>query len=335
MVQPNSNDRRIYKEEILPWLPKKIIDCHVHIGLEDHSDPISPERIAESWALEIKSDMSWEDLQATYRELLPEQKVSILVFGHPRREVDQIQSNRYVMDKALQNKSAAHALVVTKPEWDASVIESAMFCGFAGIKPYPDFAPQNLECSIYDFLPKSHLAMLNRLGGVLMLHLPRRGRIADPENIRELTEIYNDYPNIKMVVAHIGRAYCLPTAEEGLPPFADCTRMYFDTAANLNTDVFQFALETLGPDRVLFGTDLPITLMRGVREHVGDKYINFTDGDYSWNKNRKSAEEESEYTYYLYEELLAIIRAVKSAGMGHEEMEKIVYRNCARILGES
>ncbi|HEY3298442.1 MAG TPA: hypothetical protein VGK34_07295, partial [Armatimonadota bacterium] len=69
-------------------------------------------------------------------------------------------------------------------------------------------------------------------------------------------------------------------------------------------------------------------------EHVGDRYVNFTDGDYSWNTNRKSAEQESAYTYYMYEELRAIIRSVKEAGLGEAEMQKIMYSNCAGLLSK-
>ena len=205
--------------------------------------------------------------------------------------------------------------------------------GFLGIKPYPDLAPHGTnEVSIYDFLPRAHLAVLDKFGGILMLHLPRHGRLGDAHNIREVLEIHESYPSVKLILAHIGRAYCLPAAERGLPHLVDARRIYFDTAANLNADVFQYALEVVGPDRLLFGSDLPVTMMRGVREHIGEEYINYTDGPYSWNTNRKSPEEEANYTYYVYEELRALIRAVERAGLGFDALEKILYSNSAGLL---
>ncbi len=51
----------------------------------------------------------------------------------------------------------------------------------------------------------------------------------------------------------------------GLPHFADDPGLYFDISANLNADVFHYALGTIGPERLLFGSDLPVTMMRGVR----------------------------------------------------------------------
>jgi len=326
-------DRRVYEEEIAPWLPSKIIDSHVHIGLADHFGPIAPERYKADWAMEVGVDQSWEQLRESLAMLLPCREVSVLAMGVPFQEVDLSRNNDYVLAGALEPENRALALFVTRPEWDASVIERALSRGFVGIKPYPDMAPNaGAEPSIFDFLPKAHLEVLDRLGGVLMLHLPRKGRLADPDNIRELLELADTYPSIRLIVAHIGRSFCLPTVQRGLPHFADRKNIHFDISANLNADVFAYALETVGPERLIYGSDLPITLMRGVREHVGEDYINFTDGAYSWNTNRKSPEVEADYTFFLYEELKAIIAAVQRVGMGKEALERITYSNAAALL---
>ncbi len=323
---------QIYRNELAPWLPPRIFDCHVHVSLGEHWGPISAERLAELWAIEAGDRLSWKELRDNYRKLFPGRPVVALVFGNVFREVDIEGNNEYVLSGLGDPTNHALGLFVTRPEWSASRIESALARGFVGIKPYPDLAPPGRE-SVFDCLPKAHLEVLNRLGGVLMLHLPRKGRIGDPDNIREILEIADTYPAIRFIVAHIGRAYCLPAAKKGLPLLADRPQIHFDTAANLNADVFQYALETVGPERILFGSDLPVTLMRGVREHAGESYVNYTDGPYSWNTNRKGPEEEAHYTYYLYEELRALIKAVQRTGLGSEAMARIMYSNSARLLG--
>jgi predicted TIM-barrel fold metal-dependent hydrolase len=326
-------ERMVYEEELKPWLPPHIIDCHVHVGLTEHVGPVAPERIKAHWAMEVASQQSWEQLRDNYQTLFPEQQVSVLAFGAVYREVDIERENAYVLSGALDPQNRAKALFVTRPEWDAAVIRDAIAKGFLGIKPYPDLALKDTdEISIYEFLPPAHLAALNELGGVLMLHLPRAGRLGDADNVREVLAIAEGYPSIKLILPHIGRAYCLPTAQRGLPHFADRKHVCFDISANLNADVFEFALETVGPERLLFGSDLPVTMMRGVREYVGEKYVNYTDGAYSWNVNRKSPEEEARYTYYLYEELRAMIAALRRAGLGKAAMEQICYSNSAAIL---
>lgn len=329
-------DLRVYEEELAPWLPEEIIDIHVHVCLDSQlTRPFSAERRAAMWPLDIGLEQSWETLRATYAALFPKQRVTALAFGSVLKEIDIDATNRYIMDGTRDPSNLAKGLFVSSPEMSVGTLEEALSMGFLGIKPYPDLAPRDTdEVSIYEFLPHEHLQAMNRLKGIVILHIPRKGRLSDPDNIRELLEISDRYPDIRLIVAHIGRAYCMPTAEPGLLPFADRPNVLFDTAAHLNADVFQYALEMVGPDRLLFGTDLPVTLMRGMREHVGNQYINYTDGPYGWNKVRKSPEEEANYTFFIYEELKALIEAVKRAGLGKDAFRKIMYTNSLGVMGE-
>ncbi|UCH35042.1 MAG: amidohydrolase family protein [Armatimonadota bacterium] len=329
-------DQAIYRDEFSAWLPQRIVDIHVHVVLPEHCGPVSAERLEANWAMEVGICQSWEQLRENYRVLFPGQQVSPLAFTGVYREMDTERGNDYVLAGLGDGQNNATGLFVTRPDWSANRITDALAKGFVGIKPYPDLALQETqEVSIYDFLPRTHLAALNEAGGILMLHLPRAGRLGAPENITEVLEIAEKHPRVNLIVAHVGRAYCLPAAEHGLRHFADAPRIYFDVSANLNADVFQLALETVGPDRLLFGSDLPIMMMRGYREHVGEQYINNTDGPYSWNVNRKSPEEEATYTYYLYEGLRALIEALRRAGLDAAAMERIMYANGARLLGEA
>jgi len=326
-------DTQVYDNELLPWLPPRIIDCHVHIALKEHCGPIPPERVASNWAMEVGAEQSWEQLKECLQELFPRQQVSVLAFGVPFREINLELNNDYVLRGLSDSANMAQGLFVTRPEWDASLVDLAMERGFVGTKPYPDLAPRSsCEPGLYDFVPEAQLEVLNSRSGILMLHLPRQGRLADLQNISELLRMHRAYPRVKIIVAHIGRSFCLPTAQNGLPHFVDCPGIYFDTSANLNPHVFSYALETIGPGRMLYGSDLPITLMRGVRECVGETYVNYTDEPYSWNVNRKSPEEEARYTYYLYEEIRALIEAVRRTGMGKDALERIMYGNAARLL---
>ncbi len=330
IMQNKPHDTRIYEEELCPWMPDKIIDSHVHIGLDEHCAPISEERLRTNWAYEVGVSQSWEQYCETVRTLFPRQSVSALVTGVPFREMDLDRNNEYVIS-GLPDPDT-RALFVSRPEWPPDLVDQAFERGFVGLKPYPDLARGDSDPSIFDFLPHSHLKVLDSRGGILLLHIPRPRRIADPDNIAEIREICNRYPNVKVIVAHIGRAFCLPPALTGLPPLVDCPNLWFDNAANLNPDVMAYAIELFGPERIVYGSDLPITLIRGMREYEGDSYTNFTDGDYSWNTVRKPPEIEANYTYYLYEELRALIAAVKRVGLDKKAVEQIMYYNIAGLM---
>lgn len=333
-VSLRPRDREIYETRIRPWLPPVIIDCHVHVGLAEHWGTVSAERRAAIWAMEVAPSQSWPELRAVLGTLFPDRESWTLTFGYVYREVNIEKSNEYVISGAREQVNLARALYVTRPEWPASVIDDAFRKGFLGIKPYPDLAPMGMnDASIYDVVPHAHLEALNAHRGLMMLHLPRPGRIGDEDNIRELLELVSRYPDVRIILAHVGRAYGLPNAQRGLPRLASCENLYFDTAANLNADVFEFALQTVGVDRLLYGSDLPITLMRGRREHTGDEYVNYTDAGYSWNTHRRSHEEEQLYTFFLYEEILALIEAMERLEMGPEEMKRIMFGNAAALMG--
>lgn len=327
-------DTRFYEHELAPWLPARMLDCHVHVGLGEGARPISPDRYKAMWSLEVGCHQSWRQMREMYRALFPEQEVSVIAFANVYNEIDTTRENQYILSGIHDERNRAAGLFVTRPETTPAEIAEAFAKGFLGIKPYPDLIDGlSMEVGIFDFLPYQHLEVVNELGGIVMLHLPRAGRLADPNNIRELIELSERYTSIKLIVAHVGRAYCLPTVERGLPPLVDYPGIRFDVSANLNREVLLFALNAVGPERICYGSDLPVMLMRGFREHVGEDYINHTSGAYSWNGHRKSPEEEAGYTFYVYQQLKSLIWAIRQAGYGRETIEKVVYSNAARLIG--
>ena len=48
---------------------------------------------------------------------------------------------------------------------------------------------------------------MDELGAIVMLHIPRNGRLKDPVNLAQIMEIKQEFPNIRLIIAHIGRAY--------------------------------------------------------------------------------------------------------------------------------
>ena len=82
--------------------------------------------------------------------------------------------------------------------------------GFLGLKSYLNLAPARIPepyIRILDFFPPEHLELLNRRGWIMMLHIPRPGRLKDPVNLSDIAWIKRTYPRIRLILAHIGRAY--------------------------------------------------------------------------------------------------------------------------------
>ena len=181
------------------------------------------------------------------------------------------------------------------PQWSAERIARELdMPNTLGVKVYyamishdPLTRDRHLEASIFDFLPHHQLELLNRRRAWVTLHVPRAGRLGHPENLAEVRRIRRDYPGVVLVLAHLGRCYTLPHAEEAFAPLAADEGLYFDISAVLNPAVLELAIRTFGPGRILFGTDNPILYMRGRQQWQGSKYTYHTDYPFYFNRDRE------------------------------------------------
>jgi hypothetical protein len=285
------------------------------------------------WATEVAGPESIEEANLGYSLLFPGRAVSYLAFGIPYAECH-IEENNHYLSMGLQGSTSA-ALALTHPHWPSErVAEILRAPKIIGIKPYQDLIPgfSGEDVSVFEFCPREHLTVLNEVGGWLTLHLPRRERLADVNNLAEIKLIREEFPRVVLVVAHIGRSYAGRYARQGIAPLADDPGILFDTSAILNPGVYAVALERVGPSRLLFGTDLPILYMRGRQKWDGDTYVNLTDGDYSWNVNRQPPEIEATYTLFVYEAIAACIDMCRCLGYGEPELRAIFHDNARRIV---
>ena len=334
MLDYRAVDAAFFAEHLEAHLPEEVFDCHTHLGLPDQFDPISEARKRESWALEVGQTLDARDLGPMGERLFPRRRARWVAFGMPIRETHLDQANDY----AAASRRAGRVdvvFLVTDPAWSgAEVRERVRAGGFAGLKPYPDLArglaPE--QVGIPEYLPDAHLEVAAGEGLAVMLHLPRAERLRDPRNIAELRAVATAYPTVPIIVAHIGRAYTVSFAAGQVEQLADLPNVHFDFAANLNADVMELTLRAVGPQRLLYGSDLPITLMHGRRGHVGDRYINYTDGDYSWNTDLEPPEVQATYTLFLYEQLRAFLVAAERVGLSREDVADVMGGNARRLV---
>jgi len=151
-------------------------------------------------------------------------------------------------------------------------------------------------------------------------------------------EIDKRYPNAKIVVAHVGRAYCEEDTGDAFNVLAGSKHLLFDISANTNEQVFRELLECVGPRRVLFGSDMPILRMRMRRISEEGRYVNIVPrglyGDVSNDPNMREAdgEEAARLSFFLYEEIDAFLRAAEQAGLSRYDIADVFHGNAARLL---
>ncbi len=324
-----------------PFLPQRIVDVHTHCWLNPNEEnPIIDSPRAPSWPVRVAPQNSVGELMETYAQTLPGRTVVPLIFPNIAAPAKVAAANDYLA--ATCPPYDIPALCLATPDTPVAEVERRLAQPpFVGVKVYLTYAPPEVpreEITIFDFLPPALLDLLNQKQAMVMLHVPRDLRLKDPVNLEQLIEIDRNYSRVKTIVAHVGRAYCAEDLGSAFEELEHTENLLFDTSANTNTEVFAVLLNKIGPQRVLFGSDLPITKMRMHRVCEDGRYVNLVAagayGDLSDDSHMREVDgpQAERITLFLYEELLALKEAAQAVGLGRDDIESIFSGNAERVI---
>ena len=333
-------DRAFWQEHLEGWLPPKLIDAHLHVANPAlRFEPMTEEKRRQYWVAEVFEPMDAPTAQRCYAIAFPNRAVKCLAFGVPDLDFDLEAGNAYVQRECAPR--GWPCLAVVRPQWTAAKVAALLDQpGVIGVKPYYALISASrttrdahLEASIFDFLPHSILEVLDDRRAWVTLHVPKADRLGHPDNLREIREIRRRYPCLVLVIAHLGRCYTEEHAREGLLPLAEDPGIYFDTSAVLNPAAHRIALQHIGPQRLIYGSDNPILFMRGRRQYRGRAYVNRTNHPFYFNREREAPEVEARYTLYMYEDLRAMKQACLELGINdRRDIEALFHDNAARLM---
>ncbi|MAU08272.1 MAG: hypothetical protein CL607_00505 [Anaerolineaceae bacterium] len=219
-----------------------VIDSHVHIGLEGFlSEPISEER---------KSRPAFQDRMenSIARQIAAMDASSVdwaIVFGFPLKEVDRIQANGYVLDAyhTYPDRIIPFGLVGDDTEYWLQK-------GMMGFKQQNIlYAPERFDLiRAYQTMAEADVPML--------IHFRASEGYSVPDQAKA---ILRQVPNLKLMVAHMGRHTPNTSArvEEALLGLADEAQVIFDTSTVRDPAIIARAIEIIGEERLVFGSDYP------------------------------------------------------------------------------
>ncbi len=328
-------DREFYAQHLRDFVPGRLFDAHMHVHRAEHVPPLTEELRARNWAGAVSHpEYPIEAAEADYAKLFPHSEVSRLQFGTIYREADFEACNDYCAQHA--DRRRVWALAAVDPTWSGEALRERLIRGrFSGVKPYWSMVPGKTEpeVTLDEMLPPEQLEVLDELGLMATVHVPGPERIRNPHTRQVLRDWCARYPKARFVVAHLGRAYAFPFARDSFADLATIEGLLFDCCAFLNPDGFGLAFRTIGPDRILWGTDFPVlSRMRGHRVWEGETYRNVTSADYPWNTDREPPEVEARYTYFIYEALKALREGAERAGLTAGDLEGVLFGNAQKLL---
>lgn len=256
-----------------------------------------------------------------------------LFFGFPHKSGDRIAINGWMLDEIKNSGSERNkVLKLVSPEDSPDELQKDLKAGlFCGVKVYHIYADRKdtMNARIIEYTPEWIWEMLNEVHGVLMLHIVRHEGIADHDNLAELRRLSRAYPRVKIILAHIARSFNFRNAKRGLSEISDLDNVVVDTSAICEAETFAIALDVLGPGRILWGSDYPVSEVRGRCVTVGDHMF--------WLhpeiiKPENPASDDDKMTLVGVESLLALKEACQNFGATDSDIKDIFYNNAIKLL---
>ena len=317
----NPTDVILLGEAIDGFVPPQVFDFHAHV-MEPSS--YAPTTLGPHLNGLTVSPASYRDAMAL---ILPGGRLrEALLFPFPARDHDRPAVNRWMFAEIarLPDSFRARGLAIVSPHDDPGLVAAAMAAGqCAGLKPYHFYAwkGDTTQVGVEDFAPEWMWKLCDRHGAVLMLHLMRDEAVAEPGNAEALVRLGKKYPGCQAVLAHVARSFNHRTSR-GLQALQDLPNVWVDMSAITKAEAIRAAIEILGPHRVLYGSDYPISHLRGRCVTVGNQFL--------WLYAEES--KAPKMTLIGIESLRALRAACAQAGLGRKAIQGIFWDNGRAVL---
>jgi hypothetical protein len=204
--------------------------------------------------------------------------------------------------------------------------------GFYGFKVYlPWHGDDYGDLRVEDMLGPAEMELADRCGLIVLLHVPRAGRLADPVIQSGVRSLSSGYPNARIVLAHCGRCYHPEEMKKAAPALTKLDNVYLDTSMVMDPLALQILLEHVPSSRLLFATDFPVPAMRGRRVYVLDHWVDLVLPGYPESAYRVQSEG-LRASFMVYEIIQAVRRAAERVGLSRREAAAIFHDNGAAVL---
>ncbi len=238
--------------EFQEWLPDTIIDCHAHCNLAEHIRSIDEH--AYNHMLSTFPSFSLEESKEWHALLHPGKEIRSLRFPKTFRGIDHRAANLYLLKQSdVQDRIALYGLP-DDPEYTIGMLGHPRV---STLKMYYSYLePPATE--IYQYFPKVVLKEAQSRDVPIILHPPQKIATCLEQIVR-----LQDFPRLRVCLAHLSLTKSVvPELEETFTTIAQFPRVHFDTALVPSAEVVAMALRIVGTERIMYGSDEPLNLIR-------------------------------------------------------------------------
>lgn len=264
------------------------------------------------------------------RQVGPGRLTGGLFFPAPMRTCDTDGANDYLISQIEADSGSRGLVMITPgdaPEKISGYLDRRQI---AGMKPYHVFSAEKdtFQSAILSYLPEWAWELAGDREAVIMLHLVREKALADPGNQRAIGDMCRKYPGVKLILAHAGRGFHAAHTADGIAALSDLDNIWFDTSGICESAALRAVLRTLGPRRLMWGSDFPVSQIRGRCVSVGDGFVWLTSDTVAWEKLSPPCHP----VPVGLEALRALREAAEDAGLGADDIRDIFLNNARRLL---
>lgn len=279
----NLTEREVgFVAEFQSWLPGVIIDCHAHCNLPEHvrwvDDQDYNHMLSTFPSFSLEESKEWNGL------FHPSVEVRALRFPNVFRGIDHKKANSYLLEQSPEQDRVALYGLPDDVEYTIAALDRPRV---SALKMYHAYCSPAAK-EIYQYFPKDILAAAQSRDIPIILHPPTRITTC----IEQILRVVEDFPRLRVCIAHLSLTKSVePGLEAAFTALAKCRRISFDTALVPSAKLVEMALRIVGVDRIMFGSDAPLGLIRSTvyqHPHLGERLV--TEYQYHWVNSAEHAE---------------------------------------------
>ena len=316
-------DQKFFERELDSFVPDKIFDAHAHLYRAPDWGPnrIGPQLVTLE---EFRRHIDW---------ITPGRQTTGLFFGAAFDDDRYRDCNAFVAKEIIKDPSCRGEMVVS-PRMDAEEMrQEVKRMGFSGIKVYHLFVDTKptWNADVNQYLTEDHVRVANEQEWTITLHMVKDRAMAEPANQQQIHDFCQRYPNIKLILAHAARGFNPFHTIEGIHTLKGLKNVWCDTSAVMEAGAFEAIVDTLGHDRLLWGSDFPVSHGRGRCVAIGDHFLWLREDALDWETVAGHARIKP--VLMGLESLRALKLAAMRLRLTDAQVEDIFYHNARKMLG--
>lgn len=335
VLKVNDLDRLIWREELDGFVPNRLYDMHTHLSRAKFNLNPQSKYTVHGWsdpAAIFDKEGSLALLDAVEALVSPGREVNHVLMANPYQKLDFQAANNFIARQALK-KPGTRALMVVHPSMTPEYIEEQIALHrFIGFKPYLWYSPKSINmwvAHVTDFMPERQIAVANKYGLYIGLHLSKKKAIADPDNLDDLERLTEKYPRVRWILYHNARSYSAWALEKAAPRLRRLHNIWIEGSTVCETDAFNALFSTVDTSRIFYGTDdFDAGVTRGKYVTWGHAWAQMDTHNQTFNTDHC----DGRMTFVRYEMLRAMRHAARNHRLSRQQIEDIFYNNAARFV---